>query len=106
MFQTIKYLIAVSLVAGLCNPIYAASPSDWSAKFVIGPKHTVIISHTPKQVCFDNMICSAGGIYFGANMTVNNITINDCALDLKVAMTKKEFVDAMVCSGLAPIEKK
>lgn len=106
MINTMKTLITCSIVAGLCNTAYAASIADWSAKFMIGPKHNVMISHTPKQVCFDNMICSAGGIHFGAGVTINGITIGNCDLDLKTEMTKKDFVAAMDCSGLAPIEKK
>lgn len=100
--------IILSMVAlFLSLPSIAADADDignWSAKFAVGPNHKYIATHCPGQVCLD-MMCGGKGVFLGANTKFNGLHISpNCDLDLKTKMSKDEFVAALQCAGLDPVE--
>lgn len=77
---------------------------SWSANFTIGPKHDVIISHTPTRTCINYSICAGRSLNFGPGSVFNGIKMSSCGLHLRTQSSKEEFIESMRCAGVDPIE--
>jgi len=96
------YIVGCIISLMLCTSAYAAN-GDWSALFTIGPNHNIYVRHTPTMVCINDMICGGEGIDIEAK-SFNGVPLTSCGLHLNTDSTKQEFIAAMNCAGVNPVE--